>query len=129
MRVAVHGIELYCCIQMMKKARQPSLAPSVVYLLESTMTRRTYIGCTNDPTRRLRQHNCEIKGGARATRGHTWRFRLTVHGFPTRRAALSFERAAKRRRMRKLATPADNREAILRAMAADHDPPLICKIG
>ena len=37
-----------------------------VYLLEST-NHSTYIGATLDLDHRLRQHNMEIKGGARAT--------------------------------------------------------------
>ena len=37
-----------------------------VYLLEST-NHCTYVGATMNLDRRLRQHNGEIKGGARAT--------------------------------------------------------------
>jgi predicted GIY-YIG superfamily endonuclease len=36
-----------------------------VYLIENS--NRTYIGYTVDPIKRLRQHNSEIKGGARYT--------------------------------------------------------------
>lgn len=39
-----------------------------VYLLTDPARRRTYIGATIDVRRRLRQHNGEICGGARATR-------------------------------------------------------------
>ena len=39
---------------------------SFVYLLVST-SGSTYVGATVDLTRRLRQHNKEIKGGAHAT--------------------------------------------------------------
>jgi predicted GIY-YIG superfamily endonuclease len=35
----------------------------------------TYVGSTNDTIRRLRQHNCEISGGAKSTRGKgPWRY-------------------------------------------------------
>jgi len=47
----------------------------------------TYVGITNNPTRRLRQHNGEIKGGAKYTtrsRGGEWNFLYTVSGFPNR---------------------------------------------
>jgi hypothetical protein len=45
---------------------------------------------------RLRQHNKEIKGGAKATsiqveRGESWERVLHVEGFPTWQAALQFE--------------------------------------
>jgi ribA/ribD-fused uncharacterized protein len=60
-----------------------------VYLLQSE--KRTYIGMTDDPIRRLRQHNREIKGGAKATAGRTWKHVCVISGFPTRRSALQFE--------------------------------------
>ena len=43
--------------------------------------RRTYVGYTVDPSRRIRQHNGEIKGGARATSGSSpvdWEFLFVV---------------------------------------------------
>ena len=44
-----------------------------VYLLESTAGRRTYIGIAHDVSKRLRQHNGELVGGARSTRsGRPW---------------------------------------------------------
>lgn len=55
-------------------------------------TGKTYIGFTVDVDRRLRQHNREITGGARATAGSTdWKRTCFVHGFPTHRDALQFE--------------------------------------
>lgn len=64
-----------------------------VYLL--TSGRRTYIGSTTDPLRRLRQHNGEIQGGARSTRGKQWSLVLYVTGFPDRSSACRWERIAK----------------------------------
>jgi predicted GIY-YIG superfamily endonuclease len=69
--------------------------PSYVYLLESTRG-ATYVGATVDPNRRLRQHNHEITGGARATgskvaTGEIWERVCYVSGFPTWSAALQFE--------------------------------------
>lgn len=46
---------------------------------------------TNDPMRRLKQHNREISGGARATQGRNWHHVMIVSGFPTKRDALQFE--------------------------------------
>jgi predicted GIY-YIG superfamily endonuclease len=65
------------------------------YLLAATDSNKTYIGATIDPDRRLRQHNGQIGGGAKATRGHTWHRVALVSGFPDERAALQFEWAWK----------------------------------
>jgi len=68
---------------------------SYVYLLVST-SGNTYVGATVDLNRRLRQHNKEIKGGARATgikvaQGDTWTRAAHVSEFPDWQAALQFE--------------------------------------
>jgi len=68
---------------------------SFVYLLHST-SNATYVGATVDLEKRLRQHNKEIKGGARATsikveRGELWERACYVEGFPDWQAALQFE--------------------------------------
>ena len=70
-----------------------------VYLLEST-NHNTYIGATVDLDHRLRQHNCEIKGGAVATsrkvkKGELWKRVCHIEGFPTWNEALKFEWAWK----------------------------------
>jgi structure-specific endonuclease subunit SLX1 len=68
---------------------------SYVYLLVST-NGNTYVGATKDLTRRLRQHNKEIKGGAHATgikvsQGELWSRAAHISGFPDWKAALQFE--------------------------------------
>lgn len=70
-----------------------------VYLLEST-NHSTYVGATVNLDHRLRQHNGEIKGGARATsmkvkNGETWRRVCYVEGFPSWSECLKFEWAWK----------------------------------
>jgi len=57
---------------------------------------QTYIGATVDPNRRLRQHNKEISGGARATgirvgEGLTWKRGCYITGIPEWRSALQVE--------------------------------------
>lgn len=56
----------------------------------------TYIGCTNNFARRIRQHNTEIKGGAKCTtracaQGAKWHPFLFAKGFTDNHEALSFE--------------------------------------
>jgi structure-specific endonuclease subunit SLX1 len=70
-----------------------------VYLLECT-DKSTYVGATVDLDHRLRQHNKELAGGARATsikviEGHAWERVCHITGFPNWTAALQFEWAFK----------------------------------
>lgn len=61
----------------------------VTYVLRSGA--RTYVGATVDLRRRLRQHNGQLAGGARRTRGRQWEVHFFVEHFEDFRAALSFE--------------------------------------
>ena len=85
----------------------------------------TYVGCTNDPTQRLRRHNGLLVGGARATRrGRPWRFAFVVRGFgPDKSAALSFEWHLKRRSRRRYhprrCTPLERRTRARDALLTD----------
>ena len=68
----------------------------VCYCLAREDSGATYIGATIDMSHRLRQHNCEIKGGAKYTssavkNGHTWTLVCTVGRFPDMQTALQFE--------------------------------------
>jgi predicted GIY-YIG superfamily endonuclease len=52
----------------------------------------TYNGSTNDLVRRLRQHNGEIKGGAKATHNKgPWEYYAILTGFETHQETLSCE--------------------------------------
>ncbi|EGF81182.1 hypothetical protein BATDEDRAFT_87437 [Batrachochytrium dendrobatidis JAM81] len=65
------------------------------YLLRSCQPGRripAYIGSTLDPSRRLRQHNGLIKGGAQQTiKWRPWEMVAIVYGFPSDVTALQFE--------------------------------------
>ena len=61
-----------------------------------TEENQTYIGATIDPDRRLRQHNKEISGGAKATairvsQGLTWKRGCYITNIPEWRSALQIE--------------------------------------
>ena len=57
----------------------------------------TYAGVSPDPKRRLRQHNGEIKGGAKYTtsKGPGWKHFCIVSGFKDKIQAMQFEWAVK----------------------------------
>jgi structure-specific endonuclease subunit SLX1 len=95
-----------------------------VYLLEST-SHATYVGATVNLAHRLRQHNGELKGGARATtmkvnKGETWRRVCYVEGFPTWPEALKFEWAWKfySRKLSKKLYPLHRRKQALENLMA-----------
>ncbi|XP_057842103.1 uncharacterized protein LOC131051544 [Cryptomeria japonica] len=63
-----------------------------VYLIISADMRKTYVGVTTNFKRRLRQHNGELNGGAKASRaGRPWQCVCLVHGFKDRSEACEFE--------------------------------------
>ena len=66
-----------------------------VYLLKCG--KREYIGATTNISRRVKQHNGELQGGARKTKGGVWRVHRLATGFATWNDCLKFEFALKRR--------------------------------
>lgn len=64
-----------------------------VYLILSTNDPiKTYVGVTNDFSRRLKQHNGELKGGAKASRaGRPWVCTCIIRGFNGQSEACQFE--------------------------------------
>jgi len=78
-------------------ASSPPPQQNVVVYLLCNEKGRTYIGCTVNHTRRLRQHNGDLVGGAAQTsRGRPWHHVLWVEGFVTRQQGLQFEYAWRR---------------------------------
>lgn len=107
--IALRVKEVYKHTAMVKAIKKsPSTKEYLCYCLKSTThANRTYVGITNNFTRRIRQHNGELVGGARYTHAYRpWRPLFRVHGFKTKRDVLRFEWAMKhRRRSRKGASP------------------------
>lgn len=69
-----------------------------VYIIYCDATNKSYVGYTVDIQKRLRQHNGEIKGGARATRHGNWRLVALLDDIATRSEAMSIEWHVKRAR-------------------------------
>ncbi|XP_073310818.1 structure-specific endonuclease subunit slx1 [Primulina huaijiensis] len=65
----------------------------VVYLiLSSKPPVKTYVGVTNNFSRRLKQHNGELKGGAKASRaGRPWICACLIQGFRNKSTACKVE--------------------------------------
>lgn len=64
----------------------------VLYSINPKYKNHTYIGKTNDLTRRLRQHNGEIAGGARSTKAtQPHEYLCKICGFETESQALKYE--------------------------------------
>ena len=62
------------------------------YIIKSTVSNLSYNGSTNNPIRRLRQHNGEIMGGAYRTKnGQPWIYIAVLKGLPNHINALSCE--------------------------------------
>tara|TARA_B100000683_G_scaffold67049_2_gene65824 strand:+ start:123 stop:581 length:459 start_codon:yes stop_codon:yes gene_type:complete len=88
-----------------------------VYMLCDTTSRRTYIGATVDLNKRLRQHNSELAGGARRTRGRgPWVLGAYVTGFDQWTHALKFEHAWRRHGKQVKRWDRDGRMAALRRL-------------
>lgn len=80
-------------------------------------TNTTYIGSTIDPDRRLRQHNRDITGGAKATgRSNGWKRICCVTGFPDERSALQFEWKWKQLSKKNRGSPLDKRLTALETL-------------
>jgi len=83
-----------------------------VYILINTNNNRTYVGITNNINRRIRQHNCEIKGGAKYTTNFKgdglWIYYGFVHNL-TKNISLSLEKKIKIKSKKVLGSPIEKR--------------------
>ncbi|VVB01973.1 unnamed protein product [Arabis nemorensis] len=76
-----------------ENSKIPNPKPWCVYLILSTnQPIKTYVGITTDFARRLKQHNGEIRGGAKASSaGRPWLCACIINGFTCLSQASSFE--------------------------------------
>ena len=85
----------------------------IIYLLYNTKSTCTYVGITNNPNRRIRQHNGELVGGAKYTTNKKnngeWLIYGTIDNLE-KCQALSLEKKIQiRSRKTKGSTPLDRR--------------------
>ena len=86
-------------------AKRPH-SPWYVYVLVSEGTH--YVGATNNVARRVKQHNGEIKGGAKFTRGRQWEVGAVYGPYSNRSSAQKIELRVKRLRgAKRLSAPKD----------------------
>ena len=84
----------------------------VVYVLVNTESNKTYVGITNKPDRRIRQHNGDLVGGAKYTKIHKGTGQWQFYGFIKnleKRPALSIEKKIKIRSRKMSGTPIERR--------------------
>jgi predicted GIY-YIG superfamily endonuclease len=84
----------------------------VVYVLTNTTHNKTYVGITNNTTRRIRQHNGELVGGAKYTTGNKGMGEWKFYGFIKnlgKHLALSLEKKIKIRSRKVSGTPIEKR--------------------
>lgn len=92
-----------------------------VYCLQSLDKKGTYVGATVDPQRRLRQHNKELVGGARATaRREGWTFFCYVGPFGKIKA-LQFEWRWKHLSRRASGNPLERRQKALNTLLQENE--------
>lgn len=84
----------------------------VVYILINTSHNKTYVGITNNPKRRLRQHNGELVGGAKYTTLNRGNGEWLFYGFIKnleKRQSLSIEKKIKIKSRKLKGTPINRR--------------------
>ena len=83
-----------------------------VYLLINTNNNKTYIGITNNINRRIRQHNCDLVGGAKYTTSNRDNGKWIYYGFInqlSKNISLSLEKKIKIKSRKLKGTPLERR--------------------
>jgi len=96
----------------------------VVYVLINTLHNRTYVGITNNPTRRLRQHNGELVGGAKYTTSNKGLGEWKFYGFIRNLGkiqSLSIEKRIKIKSRKLKGSPIDKRLQAINLILSEYD--------
>lgn len=114
----------------------------IVYLLHNSENPCTYVGSTNNPARRIRQHNGELVGGARYTHRHKpqgehidtadakWEYYGYIPGLDKHRALSIEKRIQIRSRKMKDRRAIDRRLRAIEQILADvGDPEIVFCMG
>ena len=96
----------------------------IVYVLVNTSNNKTYVGITNKPERRIRQHNGELVGGAKYTHANKdigqWQFYGWINNLD-KRVALSLEKRIKIRSRRTTGTPIERRLKAINSLLFEYN--------
>jgi len=96
----------------------------LVYVLVNTSHNKTYVGITNKPERRIRQHNGEIVGGAKYTTGFKGEGEWKFYGFIRnldKHTALSLEKKIKIRSKKVSGTPIEKRTKAIGSLLTEYN--------
>jgi len=96
----------------------------LVYVLINTIHNKTYVGITNNPIRRLRQHNCELVGGAKYTTSNKglgeWKFYGFIRNLE-KRQSLSIEKRIKIKSRKLKGLPIERRIKAINLILSEYD--------
>lgn len=96
----------------------------IIYLLINSMNNKTYVGITVNPPRRIRQHNCELKGGAKYTSANKGNGEWLYYGYiddVDKSKALSIEKRIKIKSKKMCGkTPLDRRINAINILLIDY---------
>jgi predicted GIY-YIG superfamily endonuclease len=96
----------------------------VVYVLINTSHNKTYVGITNNQTRRLRQHNGDLVGGAKYTTSNKGLGQWLFYGFIRnleKRQSLSIEKKIKIKSKKMKGNPIERRVNAINLILLDYE--------